>query len=92
MKRTQVLAFAFLLASSAVVSWADTSGTIRGTVSDISGAVMQNAKVSATNEQTAEIRKLSSDANGSFEFLLLPVGTLFRVCVVIRSVCFKFGL
>jgi len=75
MKRAHVLALVFLLALSAEVGWADTSGTIRGTASDISGAVLQNAKASATNEQTGEIRKLNTDANGSFEFLLLPVGT-----------------
>jgi len=67
-----VCAICLALMSTAV---ADTSGTIRGMVVDTSGAVMQNAKVEVTNEATGEVRKMSSDDNGNFEFPLLPVGT-----------------
>jgi hypothetical protein len=69
---TAVCAICLVLMSTAV---ADTSGTIRGTVLDMSGAVMQNAKVEVTNEATGEVRKMSSDTNGNFQFPLLPVGT-----------------
>jgi hypothetical protein len=75
MKRIQVHALALLLPLLAGTSMADTSGTIRGTVSDTSGAVLPSAQVSASNEQTGEIRRVNADAYGSFELLLLPVGT-----------------
>jgi hypothetical protein len=74
MKRN-ILTLAFLMPLLAGISWGDTSGTIRGTVSDSSGAVLPSAQVSAANEQTGEIRKVSADESGGFEFLLLPVGT-----------------
>ena len=61
----------FALTSSAV---ADTTGTIRGTVIDTSGAVLQNANVEITNAGTGEVRRMVSDANGNFQFPLLPVG------------------
>jgi Carboxypeptidase regulatory-like domain len=63
-----------VLALSAFAS-ADTSGTIRGTVVDSSGAVLQKAHVSVLNEGTNESRSLDADANGGFQFVLLPVGT-----------------
>lgn len=54
---------------------ADTSGTIRGTVVDPSGAILQSAKIEVTNAGTGEVRRMVSDAAGSFQFPLLPVGT-----------------
>lgn len=36
---------------------------------------MQNANVEVANQATGEVRKMSSDANGNFQFPLLPVGT-----------------
>src|SRR5437667_2626501 len=64
---------AWLLAAN--LAFADTSGTIRGTVNDSSGAVLQSAKVSVTNEGTGEVRRVTSDTSGTFQFLQLPVGT-----------------
>jgi len=51
-----------------------TSGTIQGTVTDPSGAVVPEAGVEAKNLDTNLTRKLSTDADGRFVFLLLPPG------------------
>jgi hypothetical protein len=75
MKSQSLLALALLLFVLIRLASADTSGTIRGTVKDSSGAVLQNAKVSVINEGTGEIRRVTADANGSFQFLQLGVGT-----------------
>lgn len=53
---------------------AATTGTIRGTVVDPSGAVISNAQVTVMNEGTNEMRNMASDPSGTFQFLLLPVG------------------
>ena len=47
---------------------------IRGTVTDVSGAVVQGAEVKATNTQTGFSKTIASDDDGSFQFLQLPVG------------------
>jgi hypothetical protein len=47
---------------------------IRGTVTDPSGAVVADAKISATNVATGLGYNVTSDKNGSFEFLQLPIG------------------
>jgi hypothetical protein len=47
---------------------------IRGTVSDPSGAVVADAKIKATNLATGLGYDVTSDKNGLFEFLQLPIG------------------
>src|SRR6266567_1232319 len=47
---------------------------IRGTVTDVTGAVVQGAEVKATNTQTGFSKTIASDDDGSFQFLQLPVG------------------
>jgi hypothetical protein len=54
---------------------ADTTGSIRGTVADSSGALISKAHVVVTNEETNETRSANTDVNGAFQFLLLPTGT-----------------
>jgi hypothetical protein len=51
------------------------TGTIRGTVADSTGAVVPDAKVTATNTQTQISTTVPSKADGTFEFIQLPVGT-----------------
>lgn len=53
---------------------AATTGSIRGTVTDASGAVISKAAVTAINEATNEARNLTTNVKGDYEFLLLPVG------------------
>ncbi len=50
------------------------SGTILGTVTDATGAVRPNAKVTAVNEDTGLTRSVQSDSNGEFTFPSMPTG------------------
>jgi Carboxypeptidase regulatory-like domain len=58
------------------LSWAQSSTTsLRGTVSDPSGAAVTNAKVTLENPERAIMRTMTSGAAGQYEFLQLPPGT-----------------
>jgi hypothetical protein len=50
------------------------SGTILGTVTDPSGAVMADAKVTVVNEGTGLTRSVTSDANGEYVIPSIPTG------------------
>src|ERR1051326_1275519 len=49
-------------------------GTILGTVSDTSGAVIGDAKIKVVNAATGLSRTTLSDKNGYFRVLSLPIG------------------
>src|SRR6185312_15839153 len=49
-------------------------GTLSGTTSDPSGAVLTNSKVTATNTATGETFNTTTNSDGLFVFPLLPVG------------------
>ena len=49
-------------------------GTVSGTVSDVSGAVLTDSKITATNTATGESFTINSNSDGLFVFPLLPVG------------------
>ena len=51
------------------------TATVVGTVRDSSGAVVPDAKVTLTNTQTGVSSDRMSDANGSFEFFTVRIGT-----------------
>jgi len=69
--------FISLLAVLMVTSlaFADTTGSIRGTVADSTGALITKAHVVVTNEETNETRSAQTDMTGAFQFLVLPTGT-----------------
>jgi Carboxypeptidase regulatory-like domain len=50
------------------------SGTILGTVTDVTGAVRSGAKVTVVNENTGLSRTMTADSNGEFVFPSLPTG------------------
>ena len=50
-------------------------GTITGTVSDATGAVIPNASLLLTNQGTAEVRTVTTNAQGEYAALNLPPGT-----------------
>jgi outer membrane receptor protein involved in Fe transport len=82
-----VLTFFFLLTISAVSTWAQiTTGDVIGTVTDSSGAVVPNAKVTITNTGTNIERSAPSGQNGDFAFNLLPPG---KYTVRVESTGFK---
>src|SRR5258708_13798352 len=68
----KTLPFAMILLCSA--AWAQTSGTISGTIKDASGGLMPNAKVSALNTTTGEKREAVSNSTGQYTFPFLPPG------------------
>ncbi len=65
----------FLLALAAGSLFAQTSGTITGTVTDSSKAVIPGAKVTALNKTIEERRETKTDARGVYSFPLLTPGT-----------------
>lgn len=50
------------------------TGIIRGTVTDPSGAVVQQAIITATQLETGFTRSATTERNGAFVLLELPVG------------------
>ena len=64
----------FVLASASRVFAQEISGSIRGTVSDPTGAVVEQASVTARQQETGLARTTLTDRNGSFLLLELPVG------------------
>ena len=51
-----------------------TSGAIRGTLTDPSGAVIPNAVVTVTSQDSGAVRKMTSDSAGQYTVGLLPPG------------------
>src|SRR5688500_4869422 len=50
------------------------SGTILGTVTDASGAIIADAKVTVVNEGTGLTRTVTADANGEYVVPSIPTG------------------
>src|ERR1041385_7059081 len=65
-----------LLAAS--FAFAQSTATLQGTVTDQSGAVVPNAKVTVTNQETNLTRTAETDAPGNFLVASLPAG-LYKV-------------
>src|SRR5580658_2460016 len=57
------------------LAWGQTTGQIRGTAKDVSGAVVAGASVTAVLMGTDTTRTVSTEADGSFEIPELAVGT-----------------
>ncbi len=75
MKKYLVALFCIVLLLSGAVAVAQTiTGSIRGTVTDPSGAVVAGAKVTAINVDTAVATKTVSDASGVYDFQFLNLG------------------
>ncbi len=72
LKNFLVLSLFVLLASAAAL--AQTTATIVGTVTDASGAVVPNAKITVTQKETGLTRQVQSNDRGVYVVPLLPVG------------------
>lgn len=71
----------FLLGFSATSSWSqDATGRITGLVTDSSGAVISDAKVTVENLATTLRTTVQTDSTGLYQALLLPIGA-YRVTV-----------
>jgi hypothetical protein len=55
--------------------YGQTTGTIYGTITDQSGAGVSGATVTVTNVEKNINRTITTEADGSYSFALLPVGT-----------------
>ena len=78
-----VLAFA-LLASFHLNAQVNASGTLLGTVTDKSGAVVPGAAVKATSKDTGVSRETKTNDAGQYRFDLLPIGT-YEVRVTMKG-------
>lgn len=65
-----LLAFSF----SGYIFAQDATGKITGIVTDPSGAVLQNTKVTVTNIDTNVAKETTTDSSGSYQVSLLPIG------------------
>ena len=72
---SKLLALVFLLAIAPVVFGQGVSGHIIGTVQDASNAVIPNAQVTITNQETGIIFRTISNAVGEYRSDNLPPGT-----------------
>jgi hypothetical protein len=72
--RTIVLVFAVLALSLSLIAQTET-GQISGTVTDPSGAIVPNAKVTVTNVGTGQARTANSSSSGQYAFTNLQPGS-----------------
>ncbi|MBM3782043.1 MAG: carboxypeptidase regulatory-like domain-containing protein [Acidobacteria bacterium] len=71
-RMTSVFGVVGVLLSS--TAWAQSTGTISGTVLDGSAASLPGATVTARNEGTGAVREVVTDESGRFTLPLLPIG------------------
>src|SRR5262245_21051935 len=69
------VAVAVLVLSSASLAWAQIAGSLRGSVTDKTGAVVPGATVTLTSEATKFSRNVTTDAKGGYFFASLDPGT-----------------
>ncbi len=73
-----VLILALAVAGPALAQSQAINGTIDGSVSDTSGAVLPGVSVTVTNTDTGATRTVVTDERGGYRVILLPLGT-YRV-------------
>ena len=80
------LVWLMLLVSAIVANAQVDTGTILGTVTDTSGAVVPGAIVTIVNQETSSTLTAKTTADGRFEFTPLQIGTY---SVVVEATSFK---
>lgn len=70
-----------LLSLAPLLVWGQATATIVGRVSDSSGAVLSQAKITARNTQTGLERSTESTQTGDFELPLLPITGVYNLSV-----------
>jgi len=71
----KILLSLLVIAVPLVSSAQDATGRIFGTVYDQQGAVIPNAKITATNTATQITRTATTERDGTFQILALPIGS-----------------
>lgn len=79
-----VLAFVALALFCVPAAWGQATTSLRGLVSDPSGAPIPNAKVSLANNATGYSRETSTDKQGAYELLQLPPAT-YNLTVTVQG-------
>jgi len=74
MQKHNLFLIALLITAAAPHAWAQVSASINGVVSDSSGASISGADISLKNTETGATRAATSNADGRYEILALPVG------------------
>ena len=74
-RRNVCILLVFCLFAVSSQLFADVTGSILGLVKDPSGAVVPGVKVTASNQETNFSQSVTSDVNGEYRLLALPVGT-----------------
>ena len=69
---------AILLVTMGTPTWAQSTASLSGTVTDSSGAALPNARVVATNQGTGVASATQTDAGGAYLFPALPIG-VYRI-------------
>ncbi len=69
------LAFLSILTAPGLHAQTASTGAIKGTVTDSSGAVVPNATVTVTDNETGAVRTVTSGGDGAFIATVLPLGT-----------------
>jgi len=70
-----VIAITVIFAATATISFAQSSGSLSGTVTDTTGAVVQGAAVTVKNVATNAERTVVTNEDGRWTIPVLPVGT-----------------
>jgi len=73
-KKHLIADIGLFLAATLFVSAQTSTGVIRGSVHDVTGAVLVDAAVSLRNQATSQSWKQITNAEGFFEFRALPLG------------------
>ncbi len=88
-KRVFVLALLLFCAAAPVLVAQYGAGTILGTVTDSSGAVVPGVTITVKNQDTGDARTFTSDSSGNFRFNAVPPG---KYTVTAASPSFKTSL
>jgi hypothetical protein len=78
--RSQPLVVVAALSALASAAHAQSIATLKGRVTDASGAIVRGAQITVQGEGTGVQRSAASDATGTYQFPFLPVGA-YRVDV-----------
>lgn len=74
MKRAVGFCCLMVLLSAAFAAAQTITATVRGTITDPSGAIIPGAAVTATNVETGVVSRTRSDAAGAYNIQFLPIG------------------